>query len=77
MNPGAGWGAKQWPAERYGEVAKALAAMGYCVVVNTGTFGRISGKGSSSCQWTHRDDGRVQREPVDFAHAAVSLMSRG
>ena len=36
MNPGAGWGAKQWPAERYGEVAKALAAKGYCVVVNTG-----------------------------------------
>jgi heptosyltransferase-1 len=36
MNPGAGWGAKQWPAARYGEVAKALAGMGYCVVVNTG-----------------------------------------
>lgn len=26
LNPGAGWGAKQWPAERYGEVAKRLAA---------------------------------------------------
>lgn len=25
LSPGAGWGAKQWPAERYGEVAKALA----------------------------------------------------
>lgn len=25
LNPGAGWGAKQWPAERYGAVAKALA----------------------------------------------------
>jgi heptosyltransferase I len=24
MNPGAGWGAKRWPAERYGEVAKRL-----------------------------------------------------
>src|SRR5450631_3604662 len=36
LNPGAGWGAKQWPAERFGEVAKSLAAMGYCVVVNTG-----------------------------------------
>ena len=23
LNPGAGWGAKQWPAERYGEVARA------------------------------------------------------
>jgi heptosyltransferase-1 len=25
LNPGAGWGAKQWPAERYGAVAQALA----------------------------------------------------
>ena len=25
LNPGAGWGAKQWPPERYGEVAKGLA----------------------------------------------------
>jgi heptosyltransferase I len=25
LNPGAGWGAKQWPAERYGEVARMLA----------------------------------------------------
>ena len=26
INPGAGWGAKRWPAERYGEVAKRLAS---------------------------------------------------
>ncbi len=25
LNPGAGWGAKQWPAERYGELAKRLS----------------------------------------------------
>jgi heptosyltransferase-1 len=24
LNPGAGWGAKQWPAERYGQVARRL-----------------------------------------------------
>ncbi len=36
INPGAGWGAKRWPAERYTEVAKRLAAMGYGVVVNAG-----------------------------------------
>jgi heptosyltransferase-1 len=28
LNPGAGWGAKRWPAERYGQVAKALATDG-------------------------------------------------
>lgn len=36
MNPGAGWGAKRWPAERFGEVARSLAVAGYRVVVNAG-----------------------------------------
>jgi len=36
MNPGAGWGAKQWPAARYGEVAKHLAQDGLRVLINTG-----------------------------------------
>jgi len=34
LAPGAGWGAKQWPAERYGEVAAALDRAGYRVLVN-------------------------------------------
>jgi heptosyltransferase I len=36
INPGAGWGAKQWPAERYGEVARALASNGLTPVINFG-----------------------------------------
>jgi heptosyltransferase I len=36
LNPGAGWGAKRWPAERYGEVARGLAGMGMCPLVNYG-----------------------------------------
>ena len=36
LNPGAGWGAKQWPAERYGEVARCLAEWGYGSLVNFG-----------------------------------------
>lgn len=36
VNPGAGWGAKQWPAERYGEIAKALATRGVPSVINFG-----------------------------------------
>ena len=35
VHPGAGWGAKRWPAERYGAVAHALAARGYAVAVNS------------------------------------------
>jgi heptosyltransferase-1 len=36
LNPGAGWGAKRWPAERYAAVACGLAERGFAVVVNAG-----------------------------------------
>lgn len=36
LNPGAGWGAKQWPAERYGHVARLLAECGMQSVLNYG-----------------------------------------
>ncbi len=36
LNPGAGWGAKCWPAESFGVVARALAERGLAVVVNHG-----------------------------------------
>jgi heptosyltransferase I len=36
MNPGAGWGAKRWPAQRYGEVARQLAKDGLHLLVNCG-----------------------------------------
>lgn len=36
MTPGAGWGAKRWPAERYGEVAKSLAGKDLSTLVNVG-----------------------------------------
>jgi heptosyltransferase-1 len=36
LNPGAGWGAKMWPAERYGQVAKELAKDGLYSVINYG-----------------------------------------
>ncbi len=34
--PGAGWGAKRWPAERYAGLATRLHDAGYAVVVNAG-----------------------------------------
>jgi heptosyltransferase-1 len=36
LNPGAGWGAKRWPAERYGLVARALAKDGVRALLNYG-----------------------------------------
>ncbi len=36
INPGAGWGAKRWPVERYGQVALALAQRGVRSIINYG-----------------------------------------
>jgi heptosyltransferase-1 len=36
LNPGAGWGAKRWPAERYGQVAQQLAQDGLKSLINYG-----------------------------------------
>lgn len=36
LNPGAGWGAKRWPVERYAAVARELALQGYAVFANAG-----------------------------------------
>ncbi len=36
INPGAGWGAKRWPAERYAAVTRGLAGRGMRVFVNAG-----------------------------------------
>jgi heptosyltransferase-1 len=36
MNPGAGWGAKCWPAARFGELAKRLKQQGLATVLNLG-----------------------------------------
>jgi heptosyltransferase-1 len=36
INPGAGWGAKQWPVERYAAVARGLMERGFRVLVNAG-----------------------------------------
>jgi heptosyltransferase-1 len=36
INPGAGWGAKRWPAERYAAVAQGMIDRGLRVLVNAG-----------------------------------------
>src|SRR5947209_8483723 len=36
ITPGAGWGAKRWPSDRYGEVARQLGKWGLQTIVNAG-----------------------------------------
>ena len=45
LNPGAGWGAKRWPVERYAKVAAALAGLGFRVLVNAGPREESLGEG--------------------------------
>jgi heptosyltransferase I len=40
--PAAGWGAKVWPAERYGAVAAALARAGLLTVVSAASSGEVA-----------------------------------
>jgi heptosyltransferase-1 len=36
INPGAGWGAKRWPVERYAAVARHFAQQGFRILINAG-----------------------------------------
>jgi len=55
LNPGAGWGAKRWPAERYGRVAKELAKDGLCSLVNYGPGeGELAGAVEAASEGTAR-----------------------
>jgi heptosyltransferase-1 len=36
INPGAGWGAKRWPIQRYDAVAQGLIDLGFRILVNAG-----------------------------------------
>jgi heptosyltransferase-1 len=44
MAPTAGWGAKRWPAERYGAVAAALGRAGFRTLVNAGSPEDVTGR---------------------------------
>lgn len=44
MAPTAGWGAKQWPAERYGAVAAKLASAGFHTLVNAASSADAVGR---------------------------------
>lgn len=51
LNPGAGWGAKRWPPERYGQLAQQLAGQGLRSIINFGpneeTLAREAASGSA------------------------------
>lgn len=54
INPGAGWGAKRWPPERYALVARALAERGYQVYINASAEERELGEAVVAASGTAR-----------------------
>jgi heptosyltransferase I len=61
LSPGAGWGAKRWPTDRYGAVASELHREGCVVLVNAGPeersialeVVRASGNTAQALEFTH------------------------
>jgi heptosyltransferase-1 len=56
LNPGGGWASKLWPAERFGEVARSLRALGLASIVTWGP-----GEEGLAEQVVAASDGAAQR----------------
>lgn len=68
--PTAGWGAKQWPAERYGEVAAALQKKGICTLVNAS-----SAKDAVAKRVVNASNGAAKRVPCSIGQM-IALVRR-
>jgi len=69
ITPGAGWAAKQWPAERYGEVAAALSKEGLASVVNFGP-------GEESLALAVQSAGRGAAQPISCSIGELITLTR-
>ncbi len=76
LNPGAGWGAKQWPAERYGQVARALARCGVQSVVNYGPGEEDLALAAETAERGRGSGVSVFDQRTDRAHAAGEAVCR-
>lgn len=69
LNPGAGWGAKRWPVERYAAVAAALAGRGFRILVN-------AGPGEEPLAEAVREQSRGAATPVTCTLAQLIAVTR-
>jgi heptosyltransferase-1 len=70
LAPTAGWGAKQWPAERYGAAAAALWRAGFCTLVNAASAEDPVGK-----QVVEASDGAATLVPCSVGQM-IALLRR-
>ena len=69
MNPGAGWGAKRWPVERYAGVAATLAHRGLRILLN-------AGPGEELLAGMIREQSGRLAEPVNCSVAQLIALTR-
>ena len=70
VNPGAGWGAKRWPAERYGEVASGLAGLGIRSILNYGPGRRGNVTRGRDASWRNSSGHELHDLGIDRVDAA-------
>ena len=68
VNPGAGWGAKRWPAERYGQVALAISQQGIRSIINYGPGEELWQRRCELPATAPHSHGKFD-QPTDRAHA--------
>ncbi len=66
--PSAGWGAKEWPPERYGLVARALFEAGFAVLVNASSAGD-----ARALAVVEASGGRAVAVPGSMAHLVAMV----
>lgn len=69
LNPGSGWGAKCWPADRFAEVARRFRNMGLRSIVNIGP-----GEQELAAALTQSSDGAAQ--PVSCSMSELVALAR-
>jgi heptosyltransferase-1 len=69
LTPGAGWGTKQWPSERYGLVASALAADGLTPLIN-------SAPGEEALAQTAQAASNGKAHPISCSIAELIALTR-
>jgi heptosyltransferase-1 len=72
VSPSAGWGAKQWPADRYGAVAMALAQAGFRTLVNAASDGDAVGR-----KVVEASGGAATLVPCSIGHMIALLRRAG
>jgi heptosyltransferase-1 len=71
VNPGAGWGAKQWPPDRYGEVCRLLAEKaGVSPLINYGP-------GEEALAWKVQKASGGAAHPITCSISELIAMTRG